>query len=56
MPYVLLDPSDGADLEKLLADKDSSFKKSLFLNPRFHKHMSVLLPWLLHRGALESTY
>ncbi|KAH8267219.1 hypothetical protein KR026_008120, partial [Drosophila bipectinata] len=55
MPYVLLDPSDGNDFEKVLADKDSSFKKSLFLNPRFHKHMEVLLPWLLHRGALEPT-
>ncbi|KAH8383613.1 hypothetical protein KR009_009669 [Drosophila setifemur] len=53
MGFVLLDPADGADIEKVLNDPDSSFKKSLFQNPRFQRHMEVLLPWLQHRGALE---
>ncbi|XP_016980501.1 uncharacterized protein LOC108045630 [Drosophila rhopaloa] len=53
MPYVLLDPVKGANFEKVLGDNDSSFKKSLYLNPRFHKHMEVLLPWLQYGGAME---
>ncbi|KAH8362815.1 hypothetical protein KR084_001281 [Drosophila pseudotakahashii] len=53
MAYVLLDPVDGADIEKVLGDDDTEFKKSLYVNPRFQKHMEVLLPWLQHRGAME---
>lgn len=53
MAYVLLDPVEGADVEKVLGDDDSGFKKSLYVNPRFQKHMEVLLPWLQHRGAME---
>ncbi|XP_017123769.1 uncharacterized protein LOC108143749 [Drosophila elegans] len=53
MAYVLLDPVDGADFDKVLGDDDSNFKKSLYENPRFHNHMNVLLPWLQHGGALE---
>jgi len=53
MAYVLLDPVEGADVEKVLGDDDSGFKKSLYENPRFQKHMEVLLPWLQHRGAME---
>ncbi|KAH8307820.1 hypothetical protein KR059_000319 [Drosophila kikkawai] len=52
MPFVLLDPKDGADFEKVLAD-DPSFKNSLYSNPRFLRHIESLLPWLQHRGALE---
>ncbi|XP_043064967.1 uncharacterized protein LOC108095658 [Drosophila ficusphila] len=53
MAYVLLDPEDGNDIEKVLVDGDGSFKKSLYLNPRFQEHMEVLLPWLQQRGAME---
>lgn len=50
--FVLLDPSDDASLDNVMAE-DASFKKSIFTNPRYRKHMEVLLPWLKHRGALE---
>ncbi|EDW98762.1 uncharacterized protein LOC6538528 [Drosophila yakuba] len=53
MAYVLLDPTDGADFDKVLGDEDGTFKKSLYTNPRFRKHMEVLLPWLQQRGAME---
>nr|NP_651383.1 uncharacterized protein Dmel_CG10553 [Drosophila melanogaster]AAF56454.1 uncharacterized protein Dmel_CG10553 [Drosophila melanogaster] len=53
LAYVLLDPVDGADFDKVLGDDDCSFKNSLYINPRFRKHMEVLLPWLQHRGAME---
>ncbi|XP_017079848.1 uncharacterized protein LOC108113682 [Drosophila eugracilis] len=53
MAYVLLDPVDGADFDKVLGDDDSTFKKTLYKNPRFQKHMDVLLPWLQHQGAME---
>ncbi|BFF89743.1 uncharacterized protein DMAD_08426 [Drosophila madeirensis] len=55
MGFVLLDPivDDNGDFDKLISEEDSSFKKSLFTNPRFRKHVEVLLPWLQHRGAME---
>ncbi|EDV41618.1 uncharacterized protein Dana_GF17414 [Drosophila ananassae] len=53
MGYVLLDPTEEADFDKLLANEDSTFKQTIFTNPRYKKHMEVLLPWLHHRGALS---
>nr|XP_017007670.2 uncharacterized protein LOC108064589 [Drosophila takahashii] len=53
MGVVLLDPTDDGDLDKILSKEDSSFKNSIYTNPRFRRHMEVLLPWLQHRGALE---
>ncbi|XP_034132341.1 uncharacterized protein LOC117586414 [Drosophila guanche] len=55
MGFVLLDPivDDNGDFDKLLSQEDSSFKKSMFTNTRFRKHVEVLLPWLQHRGAME---
>ncbi|KAH8335606.1 hypothetical protein KR074_006959 [Drosophila pseudoananassae] len=50
--FVLLDPTDDASLENVMAE-DASFKKTIFTNPRYKKHMEALLPWLKHRGALE---
>ncbi|XP_016980500.1 uncharacterized protein LOC108045629 [Drosophila rhopaloa] len=52
MAYVLLDPTDGADLDKIISAEDSSFRDSLYTNPRYRKHMEVLMPWLQQRGAL----
>ncbi|XP_043067594.1 uncharacterized protein [Drosophila bipectinata] len=50
--FVLLDPTDDASFENVMAE-DANFKKSIFTNPRYKKHMEALLPWLKHRGALE---
>ncbi|SPP90193.1 uncharacterized protein LOC117591704 [Drosophila guanche] len=55
MGVVLLDPieDDDGDFDQILSSEDSSFKKSIFTNPRYRKHAKVLLPWLQHRGAME---
>ncbi|XP_017052324.1 uncharacterized protein LOC108095670 [Drosophila ficusphila] len=52
MGFVLLDPRDDADFDKIVKE-DSNFTKSIFTNPRYIKHMEVLLPWLQKIGALE---
>ncbi|KAH8382875.1 hypothetical protein KR009_005691 [Drosophila setifemur] len=53
MGFVLLDPTEDADFEKIMSKEDSSFKNSIYTNPRYRKHQEVLLPWLQQRGALE---
>ncbi|XP_022222655.2 uncharacterized protein LOC111074230 isoform X2 [Drosophila obscura] len=55
MGFVLLDPildGDGG-FDTILSGEDSSFKKTVFTNPRYRKHVDVVLPWLHHRGAME---
>ncbi|KAH8283784.1 hypothetical protein KR054_001373 [Drosophila jambulina] len=53
MGFVLLDPRNDAHFDQIMSDTDSSFRNSIFTNPRFQKHIEVLLPWLQQRGALE---
>jgi len=53
MGFVLLDPTEEADFDKIISTEDSSFSKSIYTNPRYRRHMEVLLPWLQHQGALE---
>ncbi|BFF89746.1 uncharacterized protein DMAD_08426 [Drosophila madeirensis] len=55
MGVALLDPiEDGdVDFDQIVSEEDNSFKKSIFTNPRYRKHVKVLLPWLQHRGAME---
>ncbi|XP_022222665.2 uncharacterized protein LOC111074245 [Drosophila obscura] len=53
MGYVLMDPTEDAGFEALFSNEESSFRKLMYTNPRYRKHMEVLLPWLKHRGALE---
>ncbi|XP_073842848.1 uncharacterized protein [Musca autumnalis] len=52
---VLCDPSDNANFDNLIGDSDAglNFKKQMFSNPRYRKHMEAILPWLLNRGLLE---
>ncbi|EDW34159.1 GL22092 [Drosophila persimilis] len=55
MGFVLLDPilDDDGDFDQILRGEDSNFKKSMFTNPRYIKHVNSILPWLQHRGAME---
>ncbi|XP_068157249.1 uncharacterized protein [Drosophila tropicalis] len=56
MGVVLLDADPNANFESFFeddAERKSNFKKSIFTNPRYRKHMEILLPWLQYRGALE---
>lgn len=55
MTAVLLDPTAEANLENFLGDSEESkeFKSKINTNPRYRKHIEIVLPWLLNRGALE---
>lgn len=55
MAAVLLDPSADASLENFLGDAEESkdFKAKINMNPRYRKHIEIVLPWLLNRGALD---
>eukprot|EP00099_Drosophila_melanogaster_P023579 NP_651384.2 uncharacterized protein Dmel_CG10560 [Drosophila melanogaster] len=53
MGVVLLDPTDDADFDKIISNEHSNFTNSIYTNPRYRRHMKVVLPWLQHRGALE---
>ncbi|XP_065366658.1 uncharacterized protein LOC135959603 [Calliphora vicina] len=53
MAAVLLDPSENAKMENYLSDSDEAvqFKIQLYSNPRYRKHMELVLPWLYYRGV-----
>ncbi|XP_043654557.1 uncharacterized protein LOC122620935 [Drosophila teissieri] len=55
MSAVLLDPTDTASLENFLGDNEAGadFQMQLYNSPRYRKHIQVVMPWLLNRGALE---
>ncbi|XP_065371999.1 uncharacterized protein LOC135963916 [Calliphora vicina] len=53
MAAVLLDPSENAKIDNYLSDSDEAvqFKIQLYSNPRYRKHMEMVLPWLCYRGV-----
>ncbi|XP_065354515.1 uncharacterized protein LOC135948986 [Calliphora vicina] len=53
MAAVLLDPSDNAKLDNYFSysDEAAQFKMQLYSNPRYRKHMEMVLPWLYYRGT-----
>ncbi|XP_060648429.1 uncharacterized protein LOC132786060 [Drosophila nasuta] len=55
MSIVLLEPTEDANLENFLNDDKGTdeFKSSITTNDRYRKHIEIVLPWLLNRGALE---
>ncbi|KAH8358977.1 hypothetical protein KR093_003630, partial [Drosophila rubida] len=55
MSVVLLEPTEDANLENFLNDDKGTdeLKSSLTTNARYRKHIEIILPWLLNRGALE---
>lgn len=55
MAAVLVDPTEMASFDNFLSDTDEAkdFKNLMYSNPRYMKHIQVILPWLLNRGALE---
>ncbi|KAH8382877.1 hypothetical protein KR009_005689, partial [Drosophila setifemur] len=55
MAAVLVDPTDNACFENFLGEtaEGVDFQMQMYNNARYRKHMQVLLPWLLNRGALD---
>ncbi|XP_062123816.1 uncharacterized protein LOC133837156 [Drosophila sulfurigaster albostrigata] len=55
MGAVLVDPTENASLDNFLSDTKEgvNFKSLLYTNPRYRKHMKIILPWLLNRGVFE---
>ncbi|XP_065371975.1 uncharacterized protein LOC135963898 [Calliphora vicina] len=54
MAAVLLEPTNTANLENFIGDSDAglAFKKLMYSNERYRKHVEALLPWLKNRGAM----
>ncbi|XP_073842725.1 uncharacterized protein [Musca autumnalis] len=55
MAAVLCDPSENASLDNFVGDSDAglAFKRLMYSNARYRKHMEAILPWLLNRGLLD---
>ncbi|XP_030384120.1 uncharacterized protein LOC115631500 [Scaptodrosophila lebanonensis] len=54
MGVVLLDPNENASFDSFFEEgEENSFKKSVFTNQRYRRHMEAIVPWLQNRGALE---
>ncbi|KAH8330906.1 hypothetical protein KR067_008721, partial [Drosophila pandora] len=55
MAAVLLDPTDKASFENFLGEtaEGVDFQMQMYNNARYRKHIQLILPWLLNRGALE---
>lgn len=53
MGVVLMDPTESANLENFLSESDEgdSFKRQMYTNARYRKHIEAILPWLQNRGA-----
>ncbi|XP_068155225.1 uncharacterized protein [Drosophila tropicalis] len=57
MGFVLLDPKDSGSLANLLKPSEPGDDTlcPLHANPRYRKHIALVLPWLLNRGALAKS-
>lgn len=55
MAAALCDPNDNASLDNFTNDSEEGmqFKKLLYSNARYRKHMEAILPWFLYRGILD---
>ncbi|XP_017018477.1 uncharacterized protein [Drosophila kikkawai] len=55
MAAVLVDPTDSASFENFLSDsaEGADFQMQMYNNARYRKHIQLILPWLLNRGALD---
>ncbi|XP_034488582.1 uncharacterized protein LOC117792519 [Drosophila innubila] len=55
MSAVLVDPTENACMENFISNsaEGNEFKTMLYSNPRYQKHISIIMPWLLNRGVLE---
>ncbi|XP_061399691.1 uncharacterized protein LOC133335434 [Musca vetustissima] len=55
MSAVLCDPNENASLDNFMGETDAgiAFKRQMYSNPRYRRHMEAILPWLLNRGLLD---
>ncbi|EDV93524.1 GH19363 [Drosophila grimshawi] len=55
MSAVLVDPTETANFENFLSDstEGNDFKMLLYSNSRYRKHIQIIMPWLLNRGAFD---
>ncbi|KAH8390818.1 hypothetical protein KR200_002204, partial [Drosophila serrata] len=55
MAAILVDPTDKASFENFLSDSadGADFQMQMYNNARYRKHIQLILPWLLNRGALD---
>lgn len=55
MAAVLCDPTDNASLDNFVQESEegNKFKRLMYSNARYRKHMEAIYPWLLNKGLLD---
>ncbi|XP_041674697.1 uncharacterized protein LOC121530179 [Drosophila eugracilis] len=55
MAAVLVDPTESASFDNFVGDSEegANFQLKMYNNARYRKHIEMVLPWLLNRGALD---
>ncbi|XP_004537092.1 uncharacterized protein LOC101457774 [Ceratitis capitata] len=55
MAAALLESHDDASLDGFFSQTEDAerFRHIMFTNPRYRKHLQMLLPWMYNRGAFE---
>lgn len=55
MAAVLCDPTENASIDNFVGESDAglAFKRQMYSNPRYRKHLEAILPWLYYRGLLD---
>ncbi|XP_017487120.1 PREDICTED: uncharacterized protein LOC108375500 isoform X1 [Rhagoletis zephyria] len=55
MAAALLESNSDANMDGFFGDSDAAvrFRNAMFTNPRYRKHLEILLPFMSNRGAFE---
>uniref|UniRef100_A0A0K8U7Q6 CHK kinase-like domain-containing protein n=1 Tax=Bactrocera latifrons TaxID=174628 RepID=A0A0K8U7Q6_BACLA len=55
MAVALLESNDDSNIDSFINDSDAGdrFRNLMFSNPRYRKHLEILMPWMSNRGVFE---
>lgn len=55
MAVALLEPNNDANIDSFINDSDAGdrFRTLMFSNPRYRKHLEIVMPWMSNRGVFE---
>uniref|UniRef100_A0A0A1XJI5 Hemoglobin subunit alpha-A n=2 Tax=Zeugodacus cucurbitae TaxID=28588 RepID=A0A0A1XJI5_ZEUCU len=55
MAAALLEPNKDANIDSFISDSDDGdrFRTLMFFNPRYRKHLEIVMPWMSNLGVFE---
>lgn len=55
MAAALLESNHDANIDSFINDSDAGerFRNLMFSNPRYRKHLEIVMPWMSNRGVFE---